>query len=203
MAKLEKYKTQIAEEKNNSLNLELDISRRNAEIDILKSEKVKLEKLLIEQEARLSDADQSVQQYSIQAEEVKGAYIQGQGESNKTETKKGIDVAEVFSSIEKALEQYREEVDPNLTEEEARIELLEKENQLLKGKFKEILTQGEAFKGPLDPESSQIVEKLTLENERTKAELARVISSMDASASLDLKRLRAENAHVKEVLYLP
>lgn len=199
-AKLEKYMAQISQEKNNSLNLEMELARKNTEIEIMKNEKNRLEQIVNDYEARLHDANKQIHQLTQEKED---ALLNLESEHGQRSGKKGADGAdflEIIANLERELEQVRSQPDPKKSAEEGQIEILVKENEILKSKCKEIQAENESLIHEIEKnENPKITERFKAENEKLKAELARLNASIDNTASLEVKQLRHDNSQLREV----
>lgn len=191
-AKMDKYKAQIAEEKNKNINLEIDLTRKVTEIENMKNEKRRTELTIADLEAQLHDAQQQIEQLNLEKEELSKLPTNGAltGFIND-----GSDFYQITAKLEKELEDHRKEHGNKPGVDEVELEILQKENEVLKAKCKEIQVENEELK--LKVKSSESVlkmEKLLLENETLREDLKKLkaggATGGNTAGSIDLPKIK-------------
>jgi chromosome segregation ATPase len=192
--KVKKYQDQFTAEKDKNINLDLTITKRDAEIEALKNDKKRLEVSFTESETRINDMTRQLEALRHERE----------------------DTARIHVSTERAMAQIAQSGYDNLkpkgmqsqqmVEAESDKEFLEKEIEILKAKCKDLQKDNELLKirnDKLEAETPKLVEKVTKENEGLKEEVVRIKSGLTQTAAANSEQHSVEiNKYREEVSLL-
>jgi len=177
LGKIELYKEKIEAEKTKNISLDIDLTKKKAEIDLLKTEKKTLELANNELEGKVNDQNKLLDR--IRLEHENAAYSHRNTERAMTNMA-GEDFRDLMRGLERENETLRsaKKAGGSLVLDDAEKEILQKEIDILKKKCMEIETENQSLRDQV--EKSQDVhnmERITRENQNLKQEVKRKNSS--------------------------
>ena len=204
--KMNHFKEKIEEEKTKNINLEIELTRKNTEIESLQNEKRRMETLNQSLEEKLHELNKLIE--TIQKE-------QADTTRNHTSTERAMsqlanDFQEMMLNLEKENKQLkteRKEANVHVTEDNGEKELLENEIRILRNKCIEIEATNQILKEELEKSQDiKTIEKLKRENQTWKDEAERWKRMAEKSAvkgDLEVENgtLRAEIMALKKVYF--
>ena len=167
--KIEVYKESIEAEKTKNITLDIDITKKKAEIDLLKNEKRTLEMLNNELEGKIHEQNKLLERLYKEHEETARHHKSTGRAFDKME---GQDFNELMRCLEKENETLKSSAKKNssIVMDNGEKEILEKEVELLKKKLVEVETENEGFRISKSNEG-QTIERIIKENQILKEEI--------------------------------
>lgn len=168
--KIEVYKEKLEAEKTKNISMDIDATKKKAEIDSLKSEKKRLEFINNELEGKINDLNKFLER--VQREQQDSARHH-RSTDRALNQMTGQDFTELIRGLERENEALRSGKKGSISMiEDGEKEILEKENEILKAKCIEIQTENEAMKDQVAKSRDiQVMERLLRENANLKEEV--------------------------------
>lgn len=168
--KIEVYKESIETEKTKNISLDVDLTKKKAEIDLLKNEKRTLEIMNSELEGKVHDQNKLLEKLYKEHEETARHHKSTGRAFDKME---GQDFHELMRCLEKENETLRSTRKSSSTVvDNGEKEILEKEIELLKKKLIEVETENEGLRGQIAKSIEVLtMERLNKENQNLREEV--------------------------------
>ena len=168
--KIEVYKESIEAEKTKNISLDIDITKKKAEIDLLKNEKRTLEIMNSELEGKVHEQNKIMEKLYKEHEETARHH---KSTGRAFEKMEGQDFQELMRCLEKENETLRSVRKTNsVVVDNGEKEILEKEIEILKKKLMEVETENEGLRGQISKSNEvHTIEKLNKENQNLKEEM--------------------------------
>lgn len=186
--KVNVYRDKIEAEKTRNIHLDLELTRKNAEIDHLKSEKKRVDALNADMNDMINEQSKEIER--LERERENNARIGGFSHPGQS-----LLSQEIIMNLEKDNEILRQKQGQPVILEDGEAEIIKKENEILKTKCKEIEKDNETLRKVVSKsEDVKYVEKITTDNETLKQEVEKVKKAR-IKAENEVKALK--EAHVK------
>jgi len=168
--KIEVYKESIEAEKTKNISLDIDITKKKAEIDLLKNEKRTLEIMNSELEGKVHEQNKIMEKLYKEHEETARHH---KSTGRAFEKMEGQDFQELMRCLEKENETLRSVRKTNsVVVDNGEKEILEKEIEILKKKLMEVETENEGLRGQISKSNEvHAIEKINKENQNLKEEM--------------------------------
>ena len=201
MTKINVYRDKIEAEKTKNISLEIEINKKTTALESLKGERKRLENLNNQLEQKLQDQTRLIEK---QERENENTRLLGSNAAVDRFLDKisGQDFQEIISALERENETLKsKQFDKNFLED-GEIEILKKENEILKTKCKEIELDNENMKKLVaKSEDVKYIEKLTNDNSNLKQEAEKAKKAENAAklkAQVEIKAILESQTKHKE-----
>jgi len=201
MTKINVYRDKIEAEKTKNISLEIEINKKTTALESLKGERKRLENLNNQLEQKLQDQTRLIEK---QERENENTRLLGSNAAVDRFLDKisGQDFQEIISALERENEALKsKQFDKNFLED-GEIEILKKENEILKTKCKEIELDNENMKKLVaKSEDVKYIEKLTNDNSNLKQEAEKAKKAENAAklkAQVEIKAILESQTKHKE-----
>ena len=185
LGKVELYKEKIEAEKTKNISLDIDVTKKKNEIDLLKTEKKTLELANNELEGKVNELNKVLERIRIEHEH---AAMSHRNTEREMANMAGEDFRDLMRGLEKENETLRsaKKATGSLVLDDAEKEILEKEIQLLKNKCVEIETENHKLRDQLEKSQDvQNKEKMMKENQNLKEEVEKIKRKNSSSPHLN------------------
>ena len=206
-AKVNIYKDKIEAEKTRNITLDIELTRKNNEIESLKKEKKRLEASMSEVEQNVHELNKEIEKYERELENntrMRGSI--GGAERSYSAKVTGQDFHEIIMNLEKENEYLKlkqQETPSSTTLDHGETEILKKENDILKNKCRQIEVENENLRKVVaKSEDIKYVEKITTDNETLKQEVQKVrkrATTAKIQAQMEIKALKESTEKPKSI----
>ena len=205
--KVNTYRDKIEAEKTRNITLDIELTRKNTEIDNLKNEKKRLEASISEIEQNVHELNKEIEKYEREHENntrMLGGSIGGERSYNNKVS--GQDFHEIIMNLEKENEYLKlkqQDGTQSITFDDGETEILKKENEILKNKCRQIEVDNENLRKVVaKSEDIKYVEKITNDNQTLKQEVEKVkknAANAKIKAQMEIKALKESTEKPKSI----
>ena len=167
--KVKKYMDQYGAEKDKNINLELTITKKDAELEILRNENKRFETSIFDLESRVHDQQKQMELYKNELEDTSHIY-----QSNEKALAQASQTGNNSASILEQDSLRKPKKFEKSAEEESEKELLQKDNELLSEKCKVLQKENEQYKLKIENEFKKHIDSINRDNENLKEEIKKL-----------------------------
>jgi len=208
MNKINLYRDKIEVEKTKNISLEIEMNKKTSALESLKGEKKRLENLNHQLEQRLQEQTRMIEKQERENENSK--LLGSNGAVDRFLDKiSGQDFQEIINALERENEALKSRQFDKEFLEDGEMEILKKENEILKSKCKEIELDNENLKKLVaKSEDIKYMERITNDNNNLKQEAekarkgenaAKLKAQVEIKAILESQTKRKESESIPEI----